>query len=810
MELIETVSFLSDVKSITDLRNVFKSDESKWKVTLNDIETIIEKTYNKFNEPFKNAEFSDIVIDPNFIKELKASASKVINDMTLITIEIFPKCGNYTDILKKQLHEQIEKDLCKHSPFYAKLLELSDLKSIKTTGENTNKTVEKTYTAVEEIKEGVQTLLKQTSSNPSPVTIKEAYLPSSFHKTNIDVVGRETDIYTIHNAFEKDNIIALHGDGGIGKTITAEYYAEKYKEEYKTINHLQFSGSVQNTLMSLVEEWELKSFDGLSYEDRWNIIKNKLKNLNYNILIVIHINDESITQFTDYENLKYGKNVKFLVTTRVKKLPPCRMIEIETLSDDEIKQIFINNACDKAYRAVIEKEIGEHKEQFDEIVKIYSKNTMIITLAARIKNAANKNIAELCELIKEDSLVSTETTNVEITKDSELPDVFPIKEHIKKLYSIANLSEEQVDFLRNMSLMDYGGVPLVKFNEWMELTDNNTEMSLENNGFIHYDFDSDGKKIIYMHPAVSDAVFEQTGASSETCEKFLTHLYENEQKVSYNYENYHLISIVVFIIERLLNEKTVIMFQFIALAENYNNSARYFNEALSLYSKGMDVFNDYLGNKYQKSPNSMDSDNNAKDHNEKLLNALAFFKSDLEILERISMDESRENGDLCDTLGFVYSEFGENENALESYIKALNIYIKVLGVEHLRIANAYSKVAVAYNKIGNQTQALNYHSKALDINIKVLGKEHYETAISYMYIGNVYNYKGELKNAIVNYTKSLSIHENVLGNTHLRTIMLYKILATGYEIMDNYEKAAEYRQKAEQAQAARDKELSGV
>jgi nucleoside phosphorylase len=432
---------------------------------------------------------------------------------------------------------------------------------------------------------------------------EEIYLPSSFHKTNINVVGRETDISTIHNAFIKDYIIALHGDGGIGKTITAEYYADSLKDEYKTINHLQFSGSVQNTLMSLMEEWELKGFDGLSHDDRWNIIKNKLKNLTYNILIVIHINDESITRLTDYDNLKYGKNVKFLFTTRVKKLPPCRMIEIEPLSDDEIKQIFINNACDKEYKAVIEKDITDHKEQFDEIVKRYCKNTMLITLTARVKNAADKNIAELCELIKKDSLVSTEITNVEITKDSELPDVFPIKEHIKKLYSIANLSDEQVDFLRNMSLMDYSGIPLEKFNEWMELTNNNTANSLEKIGIVHYEYNSDGKKIIYMHPAVSDAVFEQTGAGSGTCEKFLVKLYNMEHDMDYLHERRYLIPILEFICDRIGGKETILTSRFFNLSSNLFSTFGYYQEALQYNSNALIICEKVFGEKNENTAN---------------------------------------------------------------------------------------------------------------------------------------------------------------------------------------------------------------
>jgi hypothetical protein len=358
MAFVETVSFLSDVKSIAELRNIFAGKKAAWNDSVNEIKKVIKDSCNEFNTSLAQShDFNSVVIQSEYIDDLIASAGKALDDMKLITIDmILPDCSELSHEIKKQLYNKIQTDLHKYSPLYQKLLEFNGIQKIDTN--------------IEQILENTQTLLKQTASNPSHVTTKEAYLPSSFHKTNIDVVGRETDIRTIHNAFVQDNIIALHGDGGIGKSIAAEYYADIFKDEYKAINHLQFSGSVQNTLMSLMEEWELKGYDSLSYDDRWNIIKNNLKNLTYNILIVIHINDESITQLTDYDNLKYRKNVKFLFTTRVKKLPPCRMIEIEPLSDDEIMQIFINNACEEKDRAIIEKEIAEHEEQFNNIVKI--------------------------------------------------------------------------------------------------------------------------------------------------------------------------------------------------------------------------------------------------------------------------------------------------------------------------------------------------------------------------------------------------------------------------------------------------------
>jgi hypothetical protein len=319
----------------------------------------------------------------------------------------------------------------------------------------------------------------------------------------------------------------------MGKTVTAEYYSEQYKDSYNTRNSLQFSGNIKTTLTGLYDTWKLPDSDKKTADVKWVEVKARLREPHTRFLIVIHINDERVTTLTDADEMLFGENVKILFTTRIKLLPRCEKIEILALSRDEMIEVFVNNTAESGGdRDRIKKEIADNPGIFDKITDdIYRSNTMLVALSARIKYAENLTLSELYEVVKKDPLAHSKVTDIDFTKETSLASL-TLAGHIKNLYDISKLSEEQVDFLRNMSLMDYEGVPLEKFNQWMKLDNNNTEMSLEKNGFIKVKQSDDNKKIIYMHPAVSDAVFEQTRANSKTCRNFLAQIYNVET----NYE----------------------------------------------------------------------------------------------------------------------------------------------------------------------------------------------------------------------------------------------------------------------------------
>ena len=72
-------------------------------------------------------------------------------------------------------------------------------------------------------------------------------------------------------------------------------------------------------------------------------------------------------------------------------------------------------------------------------------------------------------------------------------------------------------------------------------------------------------------------------------------------------------------------------------------------------------------------------------------------------------------------MGSVYQDLGDFEQAKEYHHHALNIYLKKLEPEHVRIATTYSDLVSVYERLGNTGQANRCREHALIIPRKKLG-----------------------------------------------------------------------------------------
>ena len=75
-------------------------------------------------------------------------------------------------------------------------------------------------------------------------------------------------------------------------------------------------------------------------------------------------------------------------------------------------------------------------------------------------------------------------------------------------------------------------------------------------------------------------------------------------------------------------------------------------------------------------------------------------------------------------MGLIYSDQGEQERALEYYLKAISITEKVFGPHHPKLATSYNNIAWAYFDLGNYAQAEIYMKKAITIRKMKLPEGH--------------------------------------------------------------------------------------
>ena len=142
------------------------------------------------------------------------------------------------------------------------------------------------------------------------------------------------------------------------------------------------------------------------------------------------------------------------------------------------------------------------------------------------------------------------------------------------------------------------------------------------------------------------------------------------------------------------------------------------------------------------------------------------------------------------SLGKMYSDKGEYENALEYLLNSISIE-KDLHNEK-EIAEIYTLLANVYNKSGNSRKALENYKKSLTLYEKLDIKE--KIASTFNYIGLIYSNWEDYEKSLVYFQKSLDIKESTGNKTGVANC--YNNMAYIYYRWGDYEQALEYNHRS--------------
>lgn len=149
-------------------------------------------------------------------------------------------------------------------------------------------------------------------------------------------------------------------------------------------------------------------------------------------------------------------------------------------------------------------------------------------------------------------------------------------------------------------------------------------------------------------------------------------------------------------------------------------------------------------------------------------------------------------------IGMIYDELGNYQEALEYYLKALNITECLFGLEHKDTANLYQSIGLVYQHLSDYSKALDYYKKSLWINQKIFGNGDINTLMSYVDVGNAYEMLGIEEYAQEYMQKALEIYEqNAIDN---QNIAILRSVSSVYRTLECFDKELECRNKILQIQ----------
>ena len=150
---------------------------------------------------------------------------------------------------------------------------------------------------------------------------------------------------------------------------------------------------------------------------------------------------------------------------------------------------------------------------------------------------------------------------------------------------------------------------------------------------------------------------------------------------------------------------------------------------------------------------------------------------------------------LNNNLAGLYSNLGKKEKAIELLGESLELYKRFCGEQSVEVASVYGNLADQYAEV-DALQSLKYVQMALDIYSKLYGENHPKVAWCYVIEGSSLYLLGEEQSAEDYCGKALAIFQYFYGESHPRIADIYALMGVKQIEKKDYFKALSYIEKA--------------
>ena len=337
--------------------------------------------------------------------------------------------------------------------------------------------------------------------------LSDILLSNRLPSANCYFIGRKEELKAVAKALQDHNPVFITGTAGMGKSELVKTYAKKNEKKYTNIIHLFYGGDLKKCVAHMEFSDDTA---GMSEEMLLDKHMRILKKLHSDSMIIIdnfNVLPKEDAFFKEFIKL----NCKILVTSR------CNISQYETIkisemdADTELIELFYKH-CPSAKSS---------QDVVKEIIQTVGCHTLTVCLSALSLTASGMEPEELLAELKTCGLNITSGEDVELYKDDDFTDGLMI-EHLSKLLQLGKLSNQQLDILRNLSLLPVSGVIKNSFKNWMKL-DNLTDVNhLIKYGFINEDTDN---KKISLHPLLQEVIAIETMPTVTACSTLLDNLH---------------------------------------------------------------------------------------------------------------------------------------------------------------------------------------------------------------------------------------------------------------------------------------------
>lgn len=647
-------------------------------------------------------------------------------------------------------------------------------------------------------------------------------------------IGRDAQLQEIADRLKHTDKLFISGMGGMGKSELVKQYAHSYQDAYDAVIFAVCNTDLESMILddSMLPIGNVQQWPDEKAQEYYTRKLNELKKLcNKRILIIVDnfndLQDEAL-------NALLRLNCKMLFTTRCDVTEyNYEQMELGTMAEEYVWDIF------RTWYG--RQPVDEERMYARQIIDLYLGHTMAVELIAKQMKASHISPKQMLDKLGTGGFRIGGRERVIHAKDGMHPKL-NIHDHIRRLFDVSELNDEQIYILANLSLMPPSGVSAEMFHDWCQLDGYEDINELAESGWLRQDPDAD---LISLHPVIADVMLGNASkiitcsnsllysfthsisdaSFSEVDAKKRNNLFElathicrklpltNSQQIdficasAYAFSGYGAIDLFVLLLKQALELHELSVDNNISQEANIYFVLGHLFSELSDYVSAKEMYtaslNRYLQAYGKNSTFTADAYNcigiSCSDLTQ-FEDAEQYYLTAMDIWRGLYGETSSDVADAYNNLGLLYSKLGYYEKAEQHYLKAIHIRQQLHDDHHRDTPVTYCNLACLYNDQGIWEKAEEFHKYALRIRIALYGYRHHDTATSYNNLGSLYSDMGMWEKAEDCFLKALDIMESIYRTGHSRIAATYCNLGLMYRDAQMYAKAETFLLKTIEAE----------
>jgi len=617
----------------------------------------------------------------------------------------------------------------------------------------------------------INSLKSLPQNNPISVVQEESGFRSltSLPAINNEFIGRKDELLKIEENLNNESLIYIvNGIGGVGKSEVSSQYLHENKHKYQNIAFIEMTEDTS----SLEELFIAKFKESLFLDDKatFDTIIQRLQNLPKKNLLLL----DNLENKEDFEKIK-ALNINFdlLITTRTKDIDIKNQLNLDTLNDEDAKELFLS---------IYDKDVD-----IKDILDYLDNHPLFINLTAKSLNKEYITLEELRVNIKNQTISKIDST-----------DDKTFKEHLESTYNKQFKSVDNPELKELLQILAF--FPSIEINfKILEKSINRDKLKVKLQKLVERGWLSKKDNTYKLHQIIKTFILNEYKLDYENITFILKNILEyinpDDSTLIANKLNGYIPIIESFLNtfrtkedEYICGILDSITFLFYSLAQ-YDKSLAYQNKSLEIRIK-------LFGKKSEFTARSQNLLSLIYQNMGELPKALEYQEKALTLIKEILEEKHPDLATSYSNISMIYHAMGELPKALEYQEKSLTLRKEILEEKHPALATSYSNISMIYHAMGELPKALDYQEKSLTLRKEILGEKHPNLATSYNNISMIYKDMKELPKALDYQEKALTLTKEVLRENHPTLATSYNNISTIYKDMKELPKALDYQEKA--------------